>query len=99
MVEKLAKHERLALYSLTEREIDQLEEELAKRFPKEQFAETYIEMWQIYRDTKAIQVYSLIEAKYPGSHNEEKRAVIWFEIATLFPHRLHELVKNLRKWN
>jgi len=56
-------------------------------------------MWQIYRDTKAIQIYNLIEAKYPGSHNEEKRAVIWFEIATLFPHRLHELVKSLRKWN
>ncbi len=44
MVEKLAKHERLALYNLTEREIDQLEEELVKQFPKEQFAETYIEM-------------------------------------------------------
>ncbi len=99
MVKKLAKHERLALYNLTEREIDQLEEELAKRFPKEQFAETYIEMWQVYRDTKAIQIYSLIEAKYPESHNEEKRAVTWFEIATLFPHRLHELVKNLREWN
>ena len=52
MVEKLAKHERLALYNLTEREIDQLEEELVKQFPKEQFAETYIEMWQIHRDTK-----------------------------------------------
>ena len=40
MVEKLAKHERLALYNLTEREIDQLEEELVKQFPKEEFAET-----------------------------------------------------------
>jgi len=99
MVEKLAKYERLALYNLTERETDQLEEELVKQFPKEEFAETYIEMWQIHRDTKAIQIYNLIEAKYPGSHNEEKRAGVWFEIATLFPHRLHELVKPLEKWN
>jgi hypothetical protein len=100
MVEKLAKHERLALYNLTEREIDQLEEELVKQFPKEEFAETYIGMWQNYRDTNAIQIYNLVEAKYPGSHNDEKRARVWFEIATLFPHRMHELVRSLTgKWN
>ncbi len=93
MVEKPAKHEKLALYNPTEREIDQLEEELVKQFPKEQFAETYIEMWQSHRDTKAIQIYNLIEAKYPGSHNDGKKAGIWFETATLFPRRLHELVK------
>ncbi len=93
MVEKLAKHERLALYNLTEREIEQLEVELVKQFPKEQFADTYIDMWQNYKDTGTLQIYNLVEAKYPGSLNEEKRAGIWFEIAILFPHRLHELVK------
>ena len=57
MVEKLAKHERLALYNLTEREIDQLEEELVKQFPKNNLQRhtsrcgKFIEIQRLYKYT------------------------------------------------
>ena len=43
MTETLAPHERLALYNLTDEEIEKIEEELVKHFPREEFAEIHIE--------------------------------------------------------
>ncbi len=94
MVKTLAPHERLALYNLTDEEIEKIEKELFKQFPKEQFAEIYIEMWQIYKETGALQIHRLIEAKYPGSPRAGRRAITWCKIARLLPHRVHRNARS-----
>jgi hypothetical protein len=87
MVETLALHERLALYNLTDEEIEKIEEELVKHFPREEFAEIHIEVWQIYEETGALQIHKLIEAKYPTLH------------LYIFHHKIVEVLMNLQPIN
>lgn len=49
MVETLALHEKLALYSSTQKELEAIKNKLGKSFPKEEFAEIYKVVWQIHR--------------------------------------------------
>jgi hypothetical protein len=88
MVETLAPHEKLALYSLTRKELEAIENKLENLFPKEEFEEIYKTVRQIYAETGALQIYRLIVAKYPGSSNEGRRAMIWFHLVKQLPHRL-----------
>ena len=94
MVETLAPHERLALYNLTDEEIEKIEEELVKHFPREEFAEIHIEVWRNYEETGALQIHKLIEAKYPGNSRAGQRAITWFKIAKVLPHRVHRNVQH-----
>ena len=94
MTETLAPHERLALYNLTDEEIEKIEEELVKHFPREEFAEIHIEVWRTYEETGALQIHKLIEAKYPGNSRAGQRAITWFKIAKVLPHRVHRNVQH-----
>jgi hypothetical protein len=88
MVETLAPHEKLALYSLTKRELEAIKNKLENLFPKEEFAEIHRILWQIHAETGALQIHRLIVAKYPGYSNEGRRTMTWFHLVKQFPHRL-----------
>ncbi len=88
ITETLAPYEKLALHSLTEEELETIKVTFEKIFPKEEFSAIYETMWQTYIETKALQIHRLIEAKYPGSSNEGRRAITWFTIVKPFPFRL-----------
>ncbi len=88
MVDTLAPHEKLALYSLTKKELEAIKDKLEDLFPKEEFAEIYKIVWQIYAETGALQIHRWIVAKYPGSSNEGRRAITWFHLVKQLSHRL-----------
>jgi hypothetical protein len=88
MVDTLALHEELALYSLTKKELEAIKNKLENLFPKEEFAEIYKIVWQRHAETGALQIHRLIIAKYPGYFNERRRAMTWFHLVKQLPHRL-----------
>ena len=99
MVETLALHEKLALYSLTQKELEAIKNKLEKLFPKEEFTEIYKVVWQIHAETGALQIHRLIISKYPGCLNEGRRAMTWFHLVKQLSHRLRcscqEIPENL----
>lgn len=57
MVATLALYEKLALYSLTQKELEAIKNKLEKLFPKEEFAEIHKVVWQIHAGTGALQIH------------------------------------------